>query len=65
MVCILQVPFWPFGDPFEENPAMKRRRESNKALQASAAAAQWATAHPPLDFASLPSVDGDSSEEME
>jgi hypothetical protein len=40
---------------------MKRRRESNKALQASAAAAQWASEHPPLDFALLLSGDSGSS----
>ena len=32
---------------------MKRRRSSNQAKAANAAAAEWAAAHPPLDFAAL------------
>jgi tetratricopeptide (TPR) repeat protein len=47
-------PFWPFGDPFEEMPTLKLRRQKLKDLAVSQQEEEWHRLHPQPDLTNIP-----------
>jgi len=49
-------PFWPFGDPFEENPSLKARRSKLLNMATIEKAEKWHQKHPPPDLGNIPTI---------